>query len=286
MCRLFGFRSTIQSQVHRSLTEAENALAVQSKKHPNGWGIAYYIEGFPHLIRSAQTALNCKIFERVSGVVSSNTVMAHIRRATLGKANIVNTHPFQFGNWTFAHNGNIAHFAQIKDDLMARISPSFKRFILGETDSEVIFYFILSHLHTLFHIHNHTYTIEELSQGVRESVKLLIKYAGQYSQIDDGDDSKTYYTFLLSNGSCFLAHQGGKTLYYSTYKTRCSERQTCPHFAPECEAPSKSGHLNHFVLSSEPLGEENVWIPLKPGQMVGVDAHMQFKKENYGEIQK
>ena len=30
MCRLFGFRSVLQSQVHRSLANADNALAVQS----------------------------------------------------------------------------------------------------------------------------------------------------------------------------------------------------------------------------------------------------------------
>ena len=74
MCRLFGFRSVIQSQVHRSLVSADNALLLQSSDHPDGWGVAYYQEGSPHLIKSASTAIDDHLFRRVSGIVSSQTV--------------------------------------------------------------------------------------------------------------------------------------------------------------------------------------------------------------------
>ena len=57
MCRLFGFRSVIPSQVHRSLLSAENALVWQSERHPDGWGVAYFVGGIPHLIKSAETAI-------------------------------------------------------------------------------------------------------------------------------------------------------------------------------------------------------------------------------------
>ncbi len=58
MCRLFGFRSVIQSQVHRSLLDADNALAAQSSQHPDGWGVAFYVDGSPHVTRSSETALS------------------------------------------------------------------------------------------------------------------------------------------------------------------------------------------------------------------------------------
>ena len=70
MCRLFGFRSVIPSQVHRSLLDADNALGIQSNEHPDGWGVAYYVEGAPHVARSPVTALGDQLFHRVSGVVS------------------------------------------------------------------------------------------------------------------------------------------------------------------------------------------------------------------------
>ena len=84
MCRLFGFRSVIPSRVHRSLLAAENALGVQSNDHPDGWGVAFYVDGAPHVTRSPLTALGDSLFHRLSGVVSSQTVLAHVRKATQG----------------------------------------------------------------------------------------------------------------------------------------------------------------------------------------------------------
>ena len=57
MCRIFGFRSVIQSAAHRSLVAADNALGDQSSEHPDGWGVAYYVDDAPHVTRSPNTAL-------------------------------------------------------------------------------------------------------------------------------------------------------------------------------------------------------------------------------------
>ena len=32
--------------------------------------------------------------------------------------------------------------------------------------------------------------------------------------------------------------------------------------------------MNHFLVSSEPVLGENVWLPVAPGAIVGVDAGM------------
>ena len=64
MCRLFGFRSVIHSQVHQSLVRADNALMLQSSSHPDGWGVAWYLEGVPHVLRSLNRAIDCKLFKK------------------------------------------------------------------------------------------------------------------------------------------------------------------------------------------------------------------------------
>ena len=112
MCRLFGFRSVIASQVHQSLIEAENALGTQSDEHPDGWGVAFYVDKAPHVTRSPATALGDQLFHRLSGVVSSETVLAHVRKATQGENTVLNCHPFQHGPWTFGHNGEIAGYGR------------------------------------------------------------------------------------------------------------------------------------------------------------------------------
>ena len=66
MCRLFGFRSSVQSGTHRSLVEAENALVEQSEAHSDGWGMAYYIDRDAYILKSDVAAHNCERFQLAS----------------------------------------------------------------------------------------------------------------------------------------------------------------------------------------------------------------------------
>lgn len=277
MCRLFGFRSVIQSQVHSSLVSAENALGVQGQNHPDGWGVAYYIAGTPHLIKSDKSTVDDTLFKKVSGVVSSQTVLAHVRKATEGALNILNTHPFQFGNWVFAHNGNIKNFDHHKEQILSHIDPELKRFILGSTDSELIFYFILTKLKKEIDLSNRVCPYSKLEKAVKLSMEEIQKIIGPYSLIDNAGESETYLTFLMTNGESMIAHQGGKQLYYSTYKRSCPDRESCSSFSEVCEAATTTGHVNHLIFASEPLSGDNIWLPMKLGETLGVDSKMKIE---------
>jgi len=276
MCRLFGFRSIIESQVHSSLVRAENALLNLSEEHPDGWGVAYYLAGSPHIIKSCSAAFADSLFKKVSGVVSSETVLAHIRKATLGRNSILNTHPFQYGRWAFAHNGNICGFDEHREELLSRIAPMLRRFILGETDSEILFFTILTHISRRVELNKGFCSIDELGAACKDALKEISDVIGPYSKNDKGPPTDTYLTFLITDGHVMLGHQGGKELFVSTYKRQCLEKDTCPHYAHECENPTKSGQVSHLVFSSEPLQGQNVWREMKPGQMFGVDWRMRL----------
>lgn len=275
MCRVFGFKSVIQSQVHNSLLSAENALASQSAHHPHGWGVAYYIGGSPHIIRNVDSAIEDQLFKRVSGIVSSHTVVAHIRKATLGEHTIVNTHPFQYGPWVFAHNGHVHEFDKYKEELKNLVSPNLSRFILGETDSEILFYIILTHYfkkHTL----QDQPTVEEMAKVVRDAISAIEEVIGKLATEDSPSLEFNYLSFVLTNGDIILGHQGGKRLYFSTYKNKCKDRDDCPSFSEVCEAPTETGFVNHMIFSSEPLSGENIWEEMAPGDIVGVDNQMKL----------
>jgi glutamine amidotransferase len=85
-------------------------------------------------------------------------------------------------------------------------------------------------------------------------------------------------TFVITNGQTMLAHQGGKGLHCSTYKQRCPERDSCPYWAEECERKVDGGFVSHLVFSSEPLVGDNVWEPMRLGEMIGVDWRMQMRR--------
>jgi predicted glutamine amidotransferase len=277
MCRLFGFRSVVQSQVHQSLVSAENALVRQSDTNPDGWGVAYFHADAPHLVKSSSSAFDDHLFRRVSGVVSSETVLAHIRKATHGNLSILNTHPFQFGRWVFAHNGNIKGFVGVRERIEARIAPALRRFILGDTDSELLFHLLLTHISRRVELHRTAVAVDDVMEAARDAIAEVTSIAGPFHPRDDGHPEATYLTFLLTNGTTMVGHQGGKHLHFSTHKRRCSQRGSCPHFTASCEALAEQGaYVNHLIFSSEPLQGENVWRRMDDGQLVGVDWTMRL----------
>src|SRR5690349_15075069 len=192
MCRLFGFRSVIPSQVHRSLLSAENALGTQSSNHPDGWGVAYYVDGAPHLTRSPQTALSDQLFRRLSGVVASETVLAHVRKATQGENTVLNCHPFQYGRFTFAHNGDIPGFDAVRESLMSHVEPRLRRYVLGETDSEVLFYLLLTLLARRTPLAGEV-AADDLARAIDETVSLV------RSITDQNPETAALLTFIVTN---------------------------------------------------------------------------------------
>lgn len=257
---------------------ADNALMTQSQLHPDGWGVAYYLAGAPHVVKSAQTAVSDELFRRVSGVVTSETVLAHLRKATQGNHTILNTHPFQFGGWVFVHNGNIKNFESHREALLAEVPPVLRRFILGETDSELFFYLLLGRMQRYCELERKGFPLEDLARAAHEAVEIVTKHAGPMCPDDDAPPDNNFLSFVITNGRTMLGHQGGKLLYCSTHKNQCSERDQCPHFAPECEREQESGFVSHLIFSSEPLQGENVWRPMQLGQMIGVDWRMRMQR--------
>lgn len=270
MCRLFGFRSVIPSQVHRSLLAADNALGTQSNAHPDGWGVAHYVDGAPHVTRAPSTAINDAIFQRLSGVVSSETLLAHVRKATVGPKTVLNCHPFQYGKWVFAHNGEIRRFEGHRAELLEHVAPRLRRYILGDTDSEVLFFVLLTELAAYAPL-SARFGVDDVAAAIRTAV-------GKVRAVCDTPEDPSLLTFIVTDGVTMAATRGGKELFLSTHKSRCSDRDHCPHLAPECESPSASGNVNHLVFSSEVIRGDNVWAELAPGEIVGVDWRMRLTR--------
>jgi glutamine amidotransferase len=247
---------------------AENALGVQSEAHPDGWGVAYYVAGSPHLIKSSAAAYDDRLFKRVSGIVSSQTVVAHVRRATVGEKTLINCHPFQYGRWVMAHNGEIEGYDKVKDELIQLVDPRLRRFILGDTDSETIFYLFLTYLSRKEELHRPGADIENVSASLRETIETIQEIANTHQLSDP------LLTLCVTDGILMVASRYGKELHRSSYKKRCPERDTCPSLTFECENPSKTGYVSHFILSSEPLQGHNVWEPLVDGDVIGCDWRM------------
>ena len=273
MCRVLGFRSAFPSPMHESLLRARNALTVQSREHPDGWGIAWY-EGapLPHLRHGTGAAFSDGAFEEAARLVSSDTVVAHVRKASCGEVRPENCHPFRYGPWSFAHNGDIAGFEGLREAIDASLPDDLRAHLRGDTDSERCFLLFLDALRARAGSLDPEPPFEAIADALLEVEAQLRALA------DPGAEKPSVLTFVVSSGTELAALHSGNTLWFSTHKSRCPEREGCAHFSPSCEAPAAEGDpVRHLLIASEPLSSANVWRPVPEGGVVGVDPQMRLR---------
>lgn len=253
MCRLFGFHS--QTSVNPP-QDSVTPFVELSHIHKDGWGMAHYQGQQAHLNRALLPAKDDPAFMALIQELQTPTLLAHLRLATVGENKLQNNHPFQYQDWTFAHNGNIKHFARYRQLILSQITPHFQAVIAGDTDSELIFYFILSELERwglVSNRHGQT-TSRQLGQTVKWALENLLSLIGPFL-MEKGPPTETYISFLMTNGQVMLAHQGGQPLYYHM---------------------QHQGHqLESIRFSSQPLGAEDDWVAMATGELIAVDQSLQ-----------
>jgi predicted glutamine amidotransferase len=137
MCRLYGFRANEPTKVECSLVFSQNGLLAQSRadrrgeSHPDGWGMAFYENGDPEVQRRTTAAYDCVHFSVTAERMYARTVVAHVRKATVGPPSLVNTHPFTYRHWVFAHNGTIRAFDKTGPLMVAETDPALLEFRRG-----------------------------------------------------------------------------------------------------------------------------------------------------------
>ncbi len=273
MCRLFGFKSAVLSRAHRSLVEAENALSEQAKSHPDGWGIAWFQGGQAWVVKSELGASDSESFRRASAHLASNTLIAHVRRATVGSTHPNNTHPFRCSRWVFAHNGTLFGFENLRGAMLAELPPALRDNILGTTDTETLFHWLLAQLVAAGVDLTRTPTAMEVLPVLKDARNRLLdraRVAGCPSPV---------INFLLTDGHLFVAQRYGRELYMATQKWSCRDAATCAWPDRICLLPERPGdRLNHLLVASERIGDEDRWEEVPEGALlaVGDDLRLAF----------
>ena len=116
-----------------------NHVARGNWRHEDGWGISYLSKGKWKTIRSTNAFYNDPKVEKLKDIQTS-LVLIHTRKKWGSETHIKNTHPFHaksrsMGEVYFCHNGYV--------DGAITFDPRYVP--KGKTDSEQLFYSILSH---------------------------------------------------------------------------------------------------------------------------------------------
>ena len=251
-----------------SALAADNALRSQSQEHPDGWGLAWYTNGAPQVVRSLSAAHADEEFARVTRQIRSATIVAHVRKASIGGISIENTHPFQHGRWIFVHNGTVPEWDTARPLLEEQVDPSLRSLLRGETDSERCFALFLSKLARK--CDPEAAPFEHAAAALRETV------AAVRDASEPSPEGKAATTFLLTDGRLLLA---------------CRRGRSRPLHAP---APDGEGRGDGFAVSSEnpgkhapprPLADEESgeapkppWRPVDEDSWVGVDGSLRLHR--------
>lgn len=192
MCELFGASSSTPRGLYRWLAPFR-ARGGGAADNPDGWGIAYWLEGHPQVEKSPEPGWNSAQFLRVAENLVSGLVIAHVRKARHPPLpSLENTHPFIHAccgrAWVFAHNGLVA-------DVFAHpvANPSCRP--VGATDSEFAFCQLLAGI------------ADSYARDARQA------WLQALNRLADAIASLGKFNFLLSDGRILIAY-GHDRLHY------------------------------------------------------------------------
>ena len=241
MCQLLGMNGNTPTDIVFSFT----GFATRAEEHHDGFGIAFFEGPGLRLFVDAQSARESPVAEMVRRYpIRSQHVIAHIRKATLGRVALENTHPFVrelWGRyWTFAHNGNLVDYAP-------RLHASFHP--VGDTDSERAFCWLLQEL---VKAHAHMPSVAELTATLRELVPQISAHGA--------------FNFMLSQGEALWAHCSTRLSYlvrqHPFHEARLQDEDVSVDFA-QIATPSD----RVAVIVTDPLTCDEVWTAFAPGEL-------------------
>jgi len=235
------------------------SLYVQSNANPrrlqgDGWGIGHYVDGTSNLIRSERPVYEeHEKFVSAVGKARSKVVLAHIRRASNPRGlprekiiSILNSQPFKYENYLFAHNGTI----NIPDEAAEGLGE-WKRKIAGLNDSEVYFWYIMKAMAD--------------GSGFREA---LIEFERDLEDLWSENRVKHLAKSRPYVGLNALFSDGEKLYAYCRYHEEDeSIRSLCLGDQPVFQM-SRLNSPTSLVVSSEKTNREDDWKPLKSGQLL------------------
>lgn len=201
MCRIFAVRSNSPVSVAPAFARLRDLAA----EHKDGWGVARFDGPTPVIDRGTISAQHCPDFLR-RGSDHTQSLLVHIRLASVGTVRRENTHPFTADGWVFMHNGTLKHFAKARPRFDEEIEPRFRAHLEGDTDSERCF--------ALFR------TYVGAGRSLEDMARALARVFQSAERIcDDATEGKrSAMNFLVSDGRQLAVTRRDRTLFVGEHE--------------------------------------------------------------------
>lgn len=246
MCQLLGMNCATPTDITFSFRGFSQRAGVTSD-HCDGFGIAFFEDKACRLFVDNQSAVESPIAELIRNYpIKARNVIAHIRKATQGKINLENSHPFireLWGRqWIFAHNGDLHDFTP---ELSGRYTP------VGNTDSERAFCYLLDHLIARFGFTEPS--LEQIFDALAEISPSIAEHGT--------------FNFCLSNGQALFTYAVTKLHWLvREYPFKPAQLIDLDVEVDFSEVTTPEDRV--AVITTEPLTQNEVWTAFQPGEMI------------------
>ncbi len=246
MCQLLGMNCATPTDITFSFRGFSQRAGITSD-HSDGFGIAFFEDKACRLFVDNQSAVESPIAELVRNYpIKSRNVIAHIRKATQGKINLENSHPFSrelWGRqWIFAHNGDLKDFIP---ELSGRFTP------VGNTDSERAF----------------CYLLEQLVKRFGYDEPKLDQVFDLLAEISPSIAEHGTFNFCLSNGQALFTYATTK-LHWLVREYPFKPAQLIDIEVEVDFSQVTTPEDRVAVITTEPLTQNEEWTAFQEGEMI------------------
>jgi len=260
MCRLFGLHAgTNVVTATFWLLDAPDNLEAQSRRNPDGTGLGVFDgQGHPQVRKQPIAAWRDADFATEAHDMTGTTFIAHVRYATTGSHEAVNTHPFLQDDRILAHNG-VVEGLDLLDERLREIGTA--DLVLGQTDSERVFALITGSIRARG---------GEVTAGLVDAMRWLAANVPIFA-----------VNVVLSTATDMwaLRYPEAHELYVSDRRETTPDSQF--HLRTK-RIRAVSEHLRvrpSVVFASEPMDDAERWRLIDPGELIHVDAGLQIRRE-------
>lgn len=255
MCELLAMSARVPTTIHLSLGELARHGG-ETGPHRDGWGVGYMQDGDALVVREPEAASESRWVPFLrSNDIRSTTVLAHVRRATMGPRHLRNTQPFarELGGRVhlFVHNGMLKAIDADPRFRARRFRP------VGDTDSELACCALLDRLAPLW---------EDGPPGLDERLAVVEDFARDLRSLGPAN-------FIYADGDAVFAH-GHRRKDEAGVLRPPGLHVLCRSCAADSESPPIPGiSIPHdrrqevALVASVPLSTEP-WRPLAEGEIV------------------
>jgi glutamine amidotransferase len=222
--------------------------------------------GTTSCFRQVEPASESESYRKEALKTEGTTVLAHVRRATVGDPSHANTHPFRHGPALLIHNGHVPAFEAVQPHLLDRLSEERRRHVRGTTDSEHVLALLLQ-----LRDEAPDAPLHEITQTALQRIQSWVAAeapdaephptdADTQSLPHDELETILALNLLWTDGTTLAGSRLNRTLWTIERSTV----RACPLCEEKHAAPPEDENYHATVFASERITDEN-WTEVPNG---------------------